>query len=55
MYPRKRNCKFISLKEGEKEFLNQAEKIKAYGFAVVVMAFDEEGQADNTDKKYEYL
>ena len=42
----------ISLKEGEKEFLNQAEKIKAYGFAVVVMAFDEEGQADNTDKKY---
>jgi len=42
----------ISLKEGEKDFLSQAEKIKAYGCAVVVMAFDEEGQADNTEKKY---
>ena len=42
----------ISLKEGEKDFLSQAEKVKSYGCAVVVMAFDEEGQADNTEKKY---
>jgi 5-methyltetrahydrofolate--homocysteine methyltransferase len=42
----------ISLKEGEKDFLNQAEKVKSYGCAVVVMAFDEEGQADNTERKY---
>ena len=42
----------ISLKEGEKDFLSQANKIKSYGCAVVVMAFDENGQADNTKKKY---
>ena len=42
----------ISLKEGEKDFLVQAQKIKSYGCAVVVMAFDEKGQADNTEKKY---
>ena len=42
----------ISLKEGEKDFLIQAQKIKSYGCAVVVMAFDEKGQADNTEKKY---
>ena len=41
----------ISLKEGEKEFLKQARLIKKYGAAVVVMAFDEEGQADTYDKK----
>ena len=35
----------ISLKSGEKEFLNQAKKIKRYGAAVIVMAFDEKGQA----------
>ena len=35
----------ISLKEGEGEFLEQARKIRRYGAAVVVMAFDEEGQA----------
>ena len=40
----------ISLKEGEKDFLIQAQKIKSYGCAVVVMAFDEKGQADNTEK-----
>ena len=34
----------ISLKGGEKEFLRQAELVKRYGAAVVVMAFDEEGQ-----------
>lgn len=34
----------ISLKEGEKDFLEKARKIKKYGAAVVVMAFDEQGQ-----------
>ena len=36
----------ISLKEGEAPFLAQARKVRAYGAAVVVMAFDEQGQAD---------
>ena len=34
----------ISLKEGEQDFLDKAKKIKRYGAAVVIMAFDEEGQ-----------
>ena len=42
----------ISLKEGEEIFLSQAEKVKSYGGAVVVMAFDEDGQADNVDRKF---
>ena len=41
----------ISLKDGEEEFIAKAKKIKMYGAAVVVMAFDETGQADNFDKK----
>ncbi|GIS03764.1 MAG: hypothetical protein CM15mP106_2110 [Candidatus Neomarinimicrobiota bacterium] len=41
----------ISLKEGEGEFLKQARLIKKYGAAVIVMAFDEEGQADTYEKK----
>ncbi len=41
----------ISLKEGEEQFLEQASKIKKYGAAVIVMAFDEEGQADSYDKR----
>ena len=41
----------ISLKEGEVEFLRQAEIIRRYGAAMVVMAFDEEGQATSLDKK----
>ena len=41
----------ISLKEGEEEFLSKARKIRAYGAAVVVMAFDEKGQADSFKKK----
>lgn len=41
----------ISLKGGEEEFKNQAKKIKRYGAAVIVMAFDEEGQADNYDRR----
>ena len=43
----------ISLKEGEAPFLEQARKLKRYGAAVVVMAFDEEGQADTADRKVE--
>jgi len=41
----------ISLKEGEADFLAKARKIKAYGAAVVVMAFDETGQADSFERK----
>src|SRR5512133_1018374 len=43
----------ISLKEGEEAFLEQARRIKRYGAAVVVMAFDEQGQADTTERKLE--
>ena len=43
----------ISLKEGEEIFLEQAQKIKDYGAAAVIMAFDEEGQADSFDRKVE--
>ena len=41
----------ISLKEGEAEFIRQARLVKRYGAAVVVMAFDEQGQADTIDRK----
>ena len=41
----------ISLKEGEGPFLEQARKLRRYGAAVVVMAFDEEGQADTVERK----
>jgi 5-methyltetrahydrofolate--homocysteine methyltransferase len=43
----------ISLKEGEKTFLQQASLIRDYGAAAVVMAFDEKGQADSVDRKFE--
>ena len=43
----------ISLKEGEEAFIEQAQKIKRYGAAVIVMAFDEKGQADNTERRKE--
>lgn len=43
----------ISLKEGEEKFIEQARKIKMYGAAVVVMAFDEKGQADTYDRRIE--
>src|SRR6218665_439695 len=43
----------ISMKEGEAPFLEQARKCMAYGAAVVVMAFDETGQADTKDRKVE--
>ena len=41
----------ISLKEGESEFMRQAGSIRRYGAAVIVMAFDEQGQADNYDRR----
>jgi len=41
----------ISLKEGEEDFIAKAKKIKRYGAAVVVMAFDEQGQADNYERR----
>ena len=43
----------ISLKEGEEKFLEQARKIREYGFAAIVMAFDEAGQADTFERKIE--
>ena len=43
----------ISLKEGEEEFIKHAKLIKRYGAAVIVMAFDENGQADNLDRRIE--
>lgn len=43
----------ISLKEGEEKFLQQARLIRQYGAAVVVMAFDERGQADTFERKIE--
>ncbi|MCB0509947.1 MAG: methionine synthase [Chitinophagales bacterium] len=41
----------ISLKEGEEKFIEQAKKVKMYGAATVVMAFDEEGQADSYERR----
>jgi 5-methyltetrahydrofolate--homocysteine methyltransferase len=43
----------ISLKEGEAKFLEQARLVRRYGAAVVVMAFDEKGQADTLERKME--
>jgi 5-methyltetrahydrofolate--homocysteine methyltransferase len=45
----------ISLKEGEAAFLEHARKVQRYGAAVVVMAFDEAGQADTFERKVEIL
>ena len=42
----------ISLKEGEAAFLDHARKVRRYGAAVVVMAFDEQGQADTAERKF---
>ena len=41
----------ISLKEGERSFLEHARRVRDYGAAVVVMAFDEQGQADTVERK----
>ncbi len=43
----------ISMKEGEEAFIQQAKTVKRYGAAAVVMAFDEVGQADTTERKVE--
>jgi len=43
----------ISLKEGEEVFLKQARLVQKYGAAVIVMAFDEQGQADNYERRIE--
>ena len=43
----------ISLKEGEEKFIEHAKKVKRYGAAVIVMAFDEDGQADSYERRIE--
>ncbi|MBA2431505.1 MAG: methionine synthase, partial [Chthoniobacterales bacterium] len=43
----------ISLKNGEEEFLRQAALLRRYGAATIVMAFDEQGQADNLERRIE--
>jgi 5-methyltetrahydrofolate--homocysteine methyltransferase len=43
----------ISLKEGEAKFIESAEKVKRYGASAVVMAFDEQGQADSFERRKE--
>ncbi len=43
----------ISLKNGEEEFVNQAKTVKKFGAAVVVMAFDQKGQADSFERRIE--
>ncbi|MCC5925713.1 MAG: methionine synthase [Bacteroidetes bacterium] len=43
----------ISMKEGEEAFIKQARTIRSYGAAVIVMAFDEEGQADSYERRIE--
>ncbi len=43
----------ISMKEGEGKFIEQARLVRSYGAAVVVMAFDEKGQADNFERRVE--
>src|SRR5918997_85877 len=43
----------ISMKEGEEAFVRQAKLLKRYGAAVIVMAFDEQGQADTKERKVE--
>jgi len=42
----------ISLKEGEEKFVEQAKLIRRYGAALVVMGFDEQGQADTTERRF---
>jgi 5-methyltetrahydrofolate--homocysteine methyltransferase len=43
----------ISMKEGEEAFLRQAREVRRYGAAVIIMAFDEQGQADTRERKTE--
>lgn len=42
----------ISMKEGEEAFIHHAKLVRRYGAAVVVMAFDEVGQADTRERKF---
>jgi hypothetical protein len=51
MYAGKSIVNSISMKEGEAEFLRQANIIRKYGAAVIVMAFDEDGQADTYQRR----
>ncbi len=53
MHPGKAVVNSISLKEGEDAFREQATKCRRYGAAIVVMAFDEQGQADTFARKAE--
>ena len=46
-------CQFNKFKEGEDVFINQAKLIRRYGAAVIIMAFDEKGQADNYERRIE--
>ena len=48
---KEKDCRFNFSKKGEEEFIKQAKLILRYGAAVVVMAFDEEGQAVNYEDK----
>src|SRR5207253_8192593 len=41
----------ISMKEGEEAFVRQAETVRRHGAAIVVMAFDEKGQADRSEER----
>jgi 5-methyltetrahydrofolate--homocysteine methyltransferase len=43
----------ISLKEGEADFIQKAKLIQQYGAAVIIMAFDEQGQADSLERRIE--
>ena len=43
----------FQMKEGEEEFIERATKVKRYGAAVIVMAFDEDGQADSYERRIE--
>jgi len=45
----------ISLKEGEEIFIQHAKTVRRYGAAAVVMAFDETGQADSTERKVDQM
>jgi 5-methyltetrahydrofolate--homocysteine methyltransferase len=45
----------ISLKEGEENFIRQAKLVKRYGAAVIIMAFDETGQADNYERRSKFV
>ena len=45
----------LSLKDGEERFVEHARRVRRHGAAIVVMAFDEQGQADTVERKVEIL